>query len=175
MNLEITSRQRRPGRRGIGGSDGHFIVSAEKAALMPPWKEERVKADFEKATRKRARDFGSLPQDGKAQLKSRVSHPVSSVVCWLFKLFVFLLSPGSRSRTPTPAAVSGIKTNPAASIADRNFSTVLSLRVPELNSKSIDGDCHACCGRMADGAPVKIGTSQAVPGSGHAVINTEIF
>jgi hypothetical protein len=158
MNLEITSRQR-PGRRGfIGGSDGHFIVSAEKAASIPLWKEERGEAESKGHRASSRLRISATRRHSRAQGPSL--HPVSSVVRWLFKLFVFLLKPGSRSRTPTPPPVSGIKTNPAASIADRNFSTLLS-RESRLVLKSIDGDRHACCGRKAGGAPVKIGTSHA--------------
>lgn len=124
MNLEMTSRQR-PGRRGfIGGSDGRVIVSAEKAALIPLWKKERDEADSKGQRASSRLRLSGARRQGTAQVPSL--HPVSSADCWLFKLFVFLLNPGSCNRTPTPPPVSGIKTNAAASIADRNFSTLLS-------------------------------------------------
>ena len=128
MNLEITSRQQ-PDRRGfIGGSGGHLIVSADQAGLIRLWKEEHCEVEL-KGHRARSR-----VRIAAARRKSATprSHTVNSVVCWLIKLFVFFLNPGSCSRTLTPHPVSGIKT-----ITDRNLSTVLS-REPRC-LKSIDG------------------------------------
>ena len=133
MNLEITSRQQ-PDRRGfIGGSGGHLIVSADQAGLIRLWKEEHGEVE---SKGHRARSRVRIAAARRKSTTPRL-HPVSSVVCWLFKLFVFFLNPGSCSRTPTPHPVSGIKTNPAASITDRNLSTVLSREARCL--KSIDG------------------------------------
>jgi hypothetical protein len=113
MNLEITSRQW-PNRRGfIGGSGGHLIVSADQAGLIRLWKEEHGEVESKgHRARSRVRIAAARRKSPSPRL-----HPVSSVVCWLFKLFVFFLNPGSCSRTPTPHPVSGIKTNPAASVA----------------------------------------------------------
>ncbi len=133
MNLEITSRQW-PDRRGfIGGSGGHLIVSADQAGLIRLWKEEHGEAQS-KSPRARSR-----VRIAAARRKSPTPrlHPVSPGGCWLFKLFVFFLNPGSCGRTPTQHPVSGIKTNPATSVADRNLSTVLSREARCL--KSIDG------------------------------------
>jgi hypothetical protein len=133
MNLEITSRQHRDRRGFIGGSGGHLIVSADRAGLIPLWTEEHAEVES-KGHRARSR----VPIAA-ARRKSTTPglHPVSPMVCWLFKLFVFFLNPGSCSRTPAPHPVSGIKTNPAAFITDRNLSTVLSREARCL--KSIDG------------------------------------
>jgi hypothetical protein len=133
MNLQITSRQR-PDRGGfIGGSGDHRIVSADQAGLIRLWKKEHggVQSKGHRA-RSRVRVAAARRKSTTPRL-----HPVSSVVCSLFKLFVFFLNPGSCSRTPTPHPVSGIKTNPAASITDRNLSTVLSREARCL--KSTDG------------------------------------
>ena len=133
MNLEITSRQL-PDRRGfIGGSDSHLIVSADKAGLIRLWKEEHSEAES-KGHRASSR---LRIATGRRKSPTQSLHPVRSVVCWLFKLFVFFLNAGSCSRTPTAPPVSGIKTNPSASIANHNFSTVLSRESRCL--KSIDG------------------------------------
>ena len=133
MNLEITSRQR-PDRRGfIGGSGGHLIVSADQPGLIQLWKEENGEVESKgHRARSRVRIAAARRKSPTARL-----HLVSSVVCWLFKLFVFLLNPASCSRTPTAHPVSGIKTNPAASITDRHLSTVLSREARCL--KSING------------------------------------
>jgi hypothetical protein len=126
MNLEITSRQR-PDRRGfIGGSGGHLIVSADRAGLIRLWKEEHGESKSHRA-RSRVRIAAARRKSATPKL-----HPV----CSLFKLFVFFLNPGTCSGTPTPPPVSGIKTNPAASITDRNLSTVPSREARCL--KSID-------------------------------------
>jgi hypothetical protein len=134
MNLEITSRQQ-PDRRGfIGlGSGGHLTVSADQDVLIQLWKEEHGEVES-KSPRAGSRVRIAAPR-GKSTTPRL--HPVSSAVCWLFKLFVFFLNPGSCSRTPSPHPVSGIKTNPAASITDRNLSTVLSREARWL--RSIDG------------------------------------
>ena len=131
MNLEITSRQR-PGRRGfIGGSRGHLIGSANQTGLIRLLKEEHGEVGSKgHRARSRVRIAAARRKSPTARL-----HLVSSVVCWLFKLFVFFLNPGSCSRTPTAHPVSGI--NPAASITDRNLSTVLSREARCL--KSING------------------------------------
>jgi hypothetical protein len=123
MNLEITSRQR-PDRRGfLGGSDGHSIVSAEKAALIPISKKERGEAGSKRHRASSRLWIAAATRQSTARVPSL--HPLSSVASWLFKLFVFFFTSGSRSRTPTRPPVLGIKTNPVASIADRNFSTLL--------------------------------------------------
>ena len=133
MILEITSRQQ-PDRRGfIGGSGGHLIVSADQAGLIRLWKEEHSEVE---SKGHRARSRVRIAAARRKSTTPRL-HPVSSVVCWLFKLFVFFINPGSCSRTPTPHPGSGIKINPAGSIADRNLSTVLSGEARCL--KSIDG------------------------------------
>jgi hypothetical protein len=132
MNLEIASRQG-PDRRGfIGSSRGHLIGSADQAGLIRVWKEEHGVESKGHRARSRVRIAAARRKTPTPRL-----HPVSSVVCWLFKLFVFLLNPASCSRTPTAHPVSGIKTNPAASITDRHLSTVLSREARCL--KSIDG------------------------------------
>ena len=131
MKLEITSRER-PDRRGfIGGSGGHFIVSADQAGLIRLWNEEHGEVELKSL---RARSRVRIAAARRKSTTPRL-HPVSSTVCWLFKLFVFFLNPGSCSRTPTAHPVSGI--NPAASITDRNLSTVLSREARCL--KSING------------------------------------
>jgi hypothetical protein len=129
MKLEITSRER-PDRRGfIGGSGGHFIVSADQAGLIRLWNEEHGEVELKSL---RARSRVRIAAARRKSTTPRL-HPVSSTVCWLFKLFVFFLNPGSCSRTPTPHPASGIKANPAA----RNLSTVLSREARCHNS--IDG------------------------------------
>jgi hypothetical protein len=133
MNLEITARQG-PDRGGfIGGSGGHLLVSAGQAGLIRHWKEEHgeVKAKSQRAL-PRVRIAGARGKNTTRRL-----HPISSAVCWLFKPFVLFLNPGSCRPTPLPHPVSGIKTNPAASIPDRNVSTLLSREARRL--KSIDG------------------------------------
>jgi hypothetical protein len=133
MNLEITSRQR-PDRRGlIGRLGGHLIVSADQAGLTRLWKEKHGGVE---SKGHRARSRVRIAAARRKSTTPRL-HPVSSVVCSLFKLFVFFLNPGTCSRTPTPPPVSGIKTNPAASITDRNLSTLLSREARCL--KSIEG------------------------------------
>ena len=133
MNLEITSRQRPDCRGFIGGSGGHLIGSSDQAGLIRLWKEEHgeVGSKGDRAC-SRIRIAAAKRKSPTPRL-----HPVSSVVCWLFKLFVFFLNPCRCSRTPAAHPVSGIKTNRAASIADRNLSTVLSREARCL--KSIDG------------------------------------
>ena len=133
MILEITSRQQ-PDRRGfIGGSGGHLIISADQAGLIRLWKEEHGEVES------KGHGARSRVQIAAARRKSTIRrlHPVSSVVRRLFKLFVLFINSGSCSRTPTPHPGSGIKINPAGSIADRNLSTAFSreARCP----KSIDG------------------------------------
>jgi hypothetical protein len=133
MNLEITARQR-PDRGGsIGGSGGHLIVSADQTGLTRQWKDEHggVKSKSQRA-RSRVRIAGARRKNTTRRL-----HPISSAVCWLFKPFVFFLNPGHCRRTQLPHPVSGIKTTPAASIPDRNVSTLLSQEARCL--KSIDG------------------------------------
>jgi hypothetical protein len=107
----------------LGGSDARIIVNPDEAALLQLWKEERGEADS-KARRTSSRlRISAARRQSAARVPSL--HPVSSVICWLLKLIVYFLHPGSRSRTPTPSPSSGTKINPAASIADRNFSPVL--------------------------------------------------
>ena len=143
MNLEITSRQR-PDRRGfIGGSGGPLIVSADQTGLIRLWKGEHGEAESKSH---RARSGVRIAAARRKSATPRL-HPVSSVVRWLFKLFVFFLNPASYSRTPSLHPVSGIKTKPAASITDRNISTVLSREAQCL--KSIDGVSSRC--RRAQG------------------------
>jgi hypothetical protein len=133
MNLEITSRQQ-PDRSGfIGGSGGHLIVSADQAGLIRLWKDEHAEVE---SKRHRARSRVRIAAARRKSTTPRL-RPVSSVVCWLFKLFVFFLNPGSCTRTSTPDPVSGITTNPAASITDHNLSTVPRREARCL--KSIDG------------------------------------
>jgi hypothetical protein len=133
MNLETTSRPQ-PDRRGcIGGSCGHLIVSANQAELILLWKEEHGEVG---SKGHRARSRVRIAAARRKRTSPRL-HPVSSVVCWLFKPFVFFLNLGSCSQTPTPNPVSWIKTNPAASITDRNLSTVRSREARCL--KSIGG------------------------------------
>jgi hypothetical protein len=133
MNLEITSRQQPDRRVFIGGSGGHLIVSADQAGLIRLGKEVHGEAE---SKGHRARSRVRIAAARRKSTTPRL-HPVSSVVCWLFKLFVFFINPGSCSRTPTLHPVFGIKTNPAASIRDRNPSTVLSREARCL--ESIDG------------------------------------
>ena len=94
MNLEITSRQRPDGRGFIGGADGYLIVSADKAAVIRLWKEEHGEA---KSKGHRASSRLRISAAGRKRTAPRL-HPVSSVVSWLFKLFVFFLNPGSCGR-----------------------------------------------------------------------------
>jgi hypothetical protein len=86
MNLEITSRQR-PDRRGFIGSSGrHLIVSADQAGLIRLWKEEHGESKSRRA-RSRVRIAAARRKSTTPKF-----HPVSSAVCWLFKLFVFFQS-----------------------------------------------------------------------------------
>src|ERR1700722_17215880 len=89
MNLEITSRQR-PDRRGfIGGSGGPLIVSADQTGLIRLWKGEHGEVESKShRARSRVRIAAARRKSATPRL-----HPVSSVVRWLFKLFVFLLNP----------------------------------------------------------------------------------
>ena len=161
MNLEMTSRQQ-PDRRGfIRGSGGHLIVSADQAGLIRLWKEEHGEVE---SKGHRARSRVRIAAARRKSTTPRL-HPVSSVVCWLFKLFVFFINPGSCSRTPTPHPVSGIKTNPAASITDRNLSARC--------LKSSDGVFTLAAGAR----PAMLQSRPTVPGgpeSGHGETITQI-
>jgi hypothetical protein len=84
MNLEITSRQWPDRRVSIGGSDGHLIVSADKAELIRHWKAEHGEAESN------GHRASSRVRIAAARRKTTTPslRPVSSVVCWLFKFFV---------------------------------------------------------------------------------------
>ena len=133
MNLEITSRQRPDRRCFSGGSGGHLIVSAEQAGLIRLWKEEHGGVQ---AKSHRARSRVRIAAARRRSTTWRF-HPVSSAVL----LALQALSSSSiqaRAAGPRPPhPVSGIKTNPAASITDRNLSTLLSREARCL--KSIEG------------------------------------
>src|ERR1700722_13764992 len=98
------------------GSGGRLIISADQAGLIRLWKEEHGEVES------KGHGARSRVQIAAARRKSTIRrlHPVSSVVRRLFKLFVLFINSGSCSRTPTPHPGSGIKINPAGSIADRN-------------------------------------------------------
>jgi hypothetical protein len=155
MNLEMTSRQR-PDRRAFNGcSGGPLIVSADQTGLIRLWKGEHREVESKShRARSRVRIAAARRKSATPRL-----HPVSSVVRWLFKLFVFFLNPASCSRTPSLRPVSGIKTKPAASITDPNISTVLSREAQCL--KSIDGAFTLPAAARPGDAPVKTGTCHA--------------
>jgi hypothetical protein len=141
MNLETTSRPQPDRRCCIGGSCGHLIVSANEAELILLCKEEHGEVE---SKGHRARSRVRIAAARRKSTSPRL-HPVSSVVCWLFKPFVFFLNLGSCSQTPTPNPVSWIK---AASITDRNLSTVLSRKarcLKAVSSRMLRAQGRRCC------------------------------
>ena len=71
MKLEIALRRRRDSGRFIDGSDARVVMGPDKGALIRLLKKER--REVESKSSGQARDFGSRPQDGKAQLEPGIS------------------------------------------------------------------------------------------------------
>jgi hypothetical protein len=108
----------------VGGSDARIIAWGVEAASVRPLKTERGEAEPKiRRANLRFRIFATSRQRPTSVSSPR---PGSSVVGWFFKLFICFLHPRARNRTLTPPPFSRMKTNPAASIADRNTSTMLS-------------------------------------------------
>ena len=124
MNSKTFTRKIESRRHFLGGSGARIVMAPDEAGLIRLLKEERGEAET------KIRRAGSRVRISAARRQSaaqvRSLRPGSLIVRRLFKLLSYFLHPGSPSRTPTPRPYPGVKTNPAAPIADRNFSTVLS-------------------------------------------------
>jgi hypothetical protein len=133
-------------RHFVDGSDARIIMGADEAGLILVLKEQRGEAKPEiRGATSRFRISAA-----RRQSTARVPHQGSSAVRWLFRLLFYILDPGSRRPTPTPSPSSGTKLNPAASIADNNFSTVLSrVSRPVSNRLTVSASAHAASARPA--------------------------
>jgi hypothetical protein len=107
-----------------GGSDARVVVCGDEAPLIRALKSRARRGGIEKFP-EQVRDFGTPQQVGTSQLESRM--PSRRVGGWLvLQARIYFLHPRARSRRPTPPPLSRIKMNPAASVVDRDTSSMLS-------------------------------------------------